>query len=166
MALKKIGTIVNFFGLKGQLKVSISTSQPEERFKPGKEIIIKNTINEDQTFIVKSLMMKNSRIAIIGLEGYNHINDIQWMIGKDIMANVRAPKGSYFFDDLVGMKVLTQKGEEIGVIDNVMKMPAGDYLVIQNKIFIPFLLDKFILSVDKKSKTIVLTDLGEEAIKQ
>ena len=33
MAIKKIGTIVNFFGLKGQLKVSVSSSQAEERFK-------------------------------------------------------------------------------------------------------------------------------------
>lgn len=166
MALKKLGTIVNFFGLKGQLKVSVSTSQAEERFKPGKKVIIKNTMNVDEEFVVKSLMVKNSRIVVIGLEGFDDINDIQWMIGKDIMANVRAPKGSFFFDDLVGMNVVTASGENIGTVDTVTTMPACNYLIVNKTLYIPFLLEKFIANVDKKTKTITLTALGEEVCKQ
>ena len=33
MAKKQIGKIVNFFGLKGQLKVSVTSSSASERFR-------------------------------------------------------------------------------------------------------------------------------------
>ena len=165
MAIKKLGTIVNFFGLKGQLKVSISTSQPEERFKVGNKIIIKNNMNDDEEYEISFMRMKDKRIAVIGLTGYDDINDIQSFIGKDIFANVRAPKGSFFFDELVGMKVVSDKGEEIGIVDNIQTMPAGDYLVIKNKIYIQFKMDIYIQSVDKKTKTITLTELGTQVTK-
>lgn len=165
MAIKKLGSIVNFFGLKGMLKVSISTSQVDERFKVGNEVIIKNEVGEDTTYKIKSLMKKNDRIIMIGLEGFDGINQIQWMIGKDIFADVKASKGRYFFDDLVGMKVLDKDNNEIGAVTTVTKMPAGDYLVVNDKIYIPFLIDKFIANVDKKTKKIVLTELGTEVAK-
>lgn len=165
MAIKKLGSIVNFFGLKGMLKVSISTSQVDERFKIGNKVIIKNEVGEDTTYKIKSLMKKNDRIIMIGLEGFDDINQIQWMIGKDIFADVKASKGRYFFDDLVGMKVLDKDNNEIGAVTTVTKMPAGDYLVVNDKIYIPFLIDKFIANVDKKTKKIVLTELGTEVAK-
>ena len=105
---------------------------------------------------MKSLMIKNSKIVILGFEGYDDINDIEWMKEREIFKNVRAPKGAYFFDDLVGMKVFTDQGEEVGEVTSITKMPAGDYLVIEKKI---------VESVDKKEKKIVLTALGTETTK-
>jgi len=37
MAKKKIGRICNFFGLKGQLKVQVSSTTAVDRFKVGKK---------------------------------------------------------------------------------------------------------------------------------
>lgn len=165
MAIKKLGTIVNFFGLKGQLKVSVSTTQVEERFKVGKKIILKNANNEDENYTINYFRQKDSRIVIIGLEGFDDINDIQWMIGKDIFANVRPPKGQFFFDELVGMSVYTDEDKLLGTVDTIVTMPGGDYLVINKKIYIPFIQEKFIQSVDKKAKKIVLTALGTETTK-
>lgn len=165
MAIKKLGTIVNFFGLKGQLKVSVSTSQAEERFKVGKKIILKNNQNEDETFIINYFRAKDSRIVILGLDGYNNINQIQWMIGKDIYANVRAPKGQFFFDELAGMNVYTDNGELVGLVDTIVTMKERNYLLINKTTYIPFLMDTFIQSVDKKEKKIILTALGTETTK-
>ena len=89
----------------------------------------------------------------------------QWMKEREIFKNVRAPKGAYFFDDLVGMRVFTDQGEVVGEVTSITNMPAGDYLVIEKKIYIPFLLEKFVESVDKKEKKIVLTALGTETTK-
>lgn len=165
MAIKKLGTIVNLFGLKGQLKVSLSTTQAEDRFKVGKKIIIKNELGEDETYIIKSATFKNSRIAMIGLEGYDDINEIQHFINKDIYANVTAKKGTFFYDDLVGMEVISVNEEVVGKVTTVNKMPAGDYLLVEGKIYIPFIMDTFIKNVDKKSKKIYLTELGTEVTK-
>ena len=86
MAIKKLGTIVNTFGLKGQVKVSVTTSQPEERFKVGSKVLIKSLSGEEEEFIVKSLMIKNSKIVILGFEGSKSLcnHDIGIQLGVKI----------------------------------------------------------------------------------
>ncbi len=164
MAVKKIGHIVNTFGIKGQLKVSVSSSTPDKRFAVGKEILIKDTNGVEQTYKIKSFFLKKPKIAIICLEGFDDINQIEWMVDHDILATVRAPKGTFFYDDLVGMKVFDNDNKEIGIVSNVVKMPAGDYLLV-DKYYIPFQLDRFIESIDKIKKCIKLTALGTETCK-
>ena len=77
MAIKNIGKIVNTFGIKGQLKISISTSTPETRFAVGKKILIDDETGIEKEYVISSFRMKGDRIAIIGLEGYDDINDIE-----------------------------------------------------------------------------------------
>ena len=162
MARKKIGHIVNFFGLKGELKVSVLTSTAEVRFAKGKKVYLTDPSGEKKAFTISSSRAKNERIYIIGLEGYDDINDIQSFIGQDIFANVRAPKGPFFYDDLVGRNVLSLNGEkDYGKVSQVTQMPAADYLIVESK-YIPFQREIFIDHVDSKEKKIYLTEKGEE----
>jgi len=164
MPVKKIGHIVNTYGIKGQLKVSVTSSTAENRFAVGKKITINDQSNKETKYTIKSEMVKNNRIVAIGLEGFDDINQVTWMIGRNIFAQVQAPKGTFFYDDLVGMKVLSSKGEEIGAVTTVVKMPAGDYLLVEN-FYIPFKQDLFIKEIDSENKVITLTDLGTETCK-
>lgn len=162
MARKKIGHIVNFFGLKGELKVSVLTSTAEVRFAKGKKVYLTDPSGEKKALTISSSRAKNERIYIIGLEGYDDINDIQSFIGQDIFANVRAPKGTFFYDDLVGRNVFSLNGEkDYGKVSQVTQMPAADYLIVESK-YIPFQREIFIDHVDSKEKKIYLTEKGEE----
>lgn len=162
MARKKIGHIVNFFGLKGELKVSVLSSTAEVRFAKGKKVYLTDPSGEKKAFTISSSHAKNERIYIIGLEGYDDINDIQSFIGQDIFANVRAPKGTFFYDDLVGRNVFSLNGEkDYGKVSQVTQMPAADYLIVESK-YIPFQREIFIDHVDSKEKKIYLTEKGEE----
>lgn len=163
MARRKIGKIVNYYGLKGQIKVNITTTSPEKRFAIGKKIIVSNKLNQDETFIISSVMVKNPKIYYIGLEGFKDINEIQWMIGRDIFADVRVAKGTYFYDELIGMTVIDASGNEVGAVENFTVMPAGEYLIV-GKHYIPFQLDRFVAKVDKPGKKIHLTQLGTETL--
>lgn len=163
MAIKKIGHIVNTYGLKGMIKISLSTSEPEKRYAVGKKILIDNQMNEQEEYEITNVIFKNNRIVYVGLKGFDDINQIEWMIGRDVYSNVRATKGTFFFDDLVGMKVYSDKDELLGEVTNVNKMPAGAYLLIEGKYFVPFNIPLFVESADKASKTIKLTALGTEA---
>lgn len=164
MTEKKIGKIVNTFGIKGMLKISVTSSTAEDRFAVGKKIIILNQFNQKETYTIKTEMIKSQRIILIGLEGFDDINQVTWMINRDVFAKVNPPKGSFFYDEIVGMTVLDCNNKTVGQVSNVTKMPAGDYLVI-GELFIPFKLNLFVKSIDKKTKTIVLTELGTETCK-
>lgn len=166
MSVKIIGEIVNSYGLKGQLKVSIKSSTPEKRFKEGAKILLENAVGEKDEYIVESAIEKNSKIYVIKLKGYDDINDIQFLIGKKVYANVRAEKGTYFYDDLIDMNVIDVTGDVVGKVTGITQMPACEYLLINEKIYVPFLLEKFIDRVDSEKKEIHLTELGSEVSKQ
>ncbi len=163
MPIKKIGRIVNTYGLKGMVKISLSTTEPEKRYAVGKKILIDNQMNEQEQYEITDVIFKNSRIVYVGLKGFDDINQIEWMIGRDVFSNVRAAKGTFFYDDLVGMKVYSNSDECIGEVTNVNKMPAGPYLLINSKALIPFNIPIFIESVNKEEKIIKLTELGTQA---
>lgn len=163
MARKKIGHIVNFFGLKGELKVSVLSSTADVRFAKGKKVYLTDSSGEKKAYVIQSSRPKNERIYIIGLEGFDDINDIQSFIGQDIYANVRAPKGTFFYDTLLGRDVLSANGEKnYGKVTLVTERPAADYLVIDKNIYVPFQTGIFIDHVDEKAKQIYLTGKGEE----
>lgn len=162
MAVKKLGHIVNTYGLKGMVKISVSTSCSEDRFALGKTVTIKNQSNEDTDYKIVSVLHKNDRIVYVGFDGFKDINEVDWMIDRDVFANIRPKKGSFFYDDLVGMNVLSDKNEILGQVTNVVKMPQGDYLLIGN-ILVPFKEGLFVQEVDKAKQTILLTTLGTEA---
>lgn len=164
MAKKMIGKVVNTFGLKGQIKVTSTTNHPEKRFDVGKKILIKNKMNEEETYVISSVIVKNAKCYYLGLEGFNDINEVEWMKGREVYANIRLPKGEFFFDDLVGMTIIDSDGVEVGKVETINTMPGGIYLICEGH-FIPFKLDLFTESVDKDEKKIYLTELGSETLK-
>lgn len=165
MAIKKIGHIVNTYGLKGMVKISISTTEPEKRYAVGKKVLIDNQMNEQQEYEITNVIFKNSRIVYLGLKGFDDINQIEWMINRNVYSNVRAAKGTFFFDDLVSMEVYSDKDELLGTVTSICKMPTGPYLTIDKAAMVPFNIPLFVESADKKSKKIKLTELGTEAFK-
>ena len=52
MARKKIGHIVNFFGLKGELKVSVLSSTAEVRFAKGKKVYLTDPSGEKKALTI------------------------------------------------------------------------------------------------------------------
>lgn len=60
--------------------------------------------------------------------------------------------------DLVGLRVRTSAGEDVGTVREVMWGPANDNLVVDGhagKVLVPFIED-VILAVDLESKTITI----------
>ncbi len=61
------------------------------------------------------------------------------------------PQGDYYWDDLVGLKVLNETGEELGIVSHLFETGANDVLVVkgENKEYlIPYLPGTYITKVD------------------
>ena len=71
---------------------------------------------------------------------------------------VKPRKGSYFIHEIVGMEVLTDKGETLGPVQDVWRMPANDVWVVKQngkEILIPAV-KEFIKNVNTERRTIVV----------
>lgn len=165
MARKLIGHIANTFGLRGALKIVLFTDCPEIRFKKGNTI----EIDKKEYKITESRIKPGMRVAIVSIEGYEDINQSMELIHQDVYAEVEALPGTIFIDELIGRKVVDSKENEIGTVKDVSKINTRDYLIISmldgTSRYVPLISDVFCKAPSTTPSMIVLTELGEEALK-
>ena len=91
-------------------------------------------------------------LCIAALEGIQDVNAAMALKGKVIFIDrddARLPKGTVFLQDILGAKVVSEAGEELGVLEDVLPAPAASVLVVKGarEILIPDV-PEFVLSKD------------------
>lgn len=155
-----VGRITRSVGLKGELSLVMLTDRPD-RFAMLKSVWVGT--DEGQAVRHALLSARVARTAVIiklkGIETRSaadeHQGQLVFVSDKDAIA---PKKGSYFIHDVVGMNVVTEAGEKIGTVRDVMQLPAHDVWVViagVKEILIPAV-KVFIRSVDVQSRTVVI----------
>jgi hypothetical protein len=65
------------------------------------------------------------------------------------------PEDSYYVSDLVGMRVVDERGEEVGVVRDVLPGPANDALELDTGLLLP-LVEDCVRDVDLGERRILL----------
>lgn len=68
------------------------------------------------------------------------------------------PEGQYYVFELIGLQVLTESGDDIGEVQDVMSLPANDVYVVQGRygeVLIPTTRD-IIVSIDLAAKRLII----------
>ncbi|HPG30880.1 MAG TPA: ribosome maturation factor RimM [bacterium] len=145
-----IGKIVKPQGLKGEIKATPYISQniyakkkSAERFNLLKQVYIKG-----EEYVVETVKHLNNGI-VLKLSGVNNRDEAEKMRGKllEIPKDewTKKSEDEYFFYELENMKVVTEKNEELGIVSEVLDMPANAALEVKKKngqeILIPFIKD-------------------------
>ena len=74
-------------------------------------------------------------LVILKFKGIDNINDIEKYKGKSLYVTrehaVKLKKDEYFIADLIGMRAVTEEGEELGTIKDVLQTGANDVYIIK-----------------------------------
>ena len=94
------------------------------------------------------------------LEGVDDVNAAMVLKNKVVYIarkDVKLPQGSFFIADIIGAKVVTEDGTELGTLADVMEMPAQNIYLVkgEREIMIPAV-DEFILKTDVKNGVITV----------
>jgi len=152
-----VGRISGVYGVKGWIKI-FSYTAPRTNvlsYSPWQIYID----GEWQTMEVIE-GQHHGKGVIAHLDGYNDRDSIRSLIGADIAVYRHqlpgTTEGEYYWTDLVGLKVVTIEGVELGTVDHLMHTGANDVLVVKDDRdrLIPFVPDKVIVEIDKDSRTI------------
>ncbi|KXG43683.1 ribosome maturation factor RimM [Tepidibacillus decaturensis] len=160
----KIGQIVNTFGIKGELKIYLHTDFPDERFKKGNQIFIgsENHPNQQSAKIQSAKPYKN--LYLVKLEGYDNINQVEkykglymW-ISKEQQHDLE--EGEFYFHQIIGCKVYSTDGEEIGTVTEILSPGANDVWVVKDatskkEILIPYV-ELIVKEVNVNEKKIII----------
>lgn len=156
-----VGEIVNTHGIRGEVKVFPRTDFSEQRFVKGNKLLIEFQGELIESTIHTARLHKN--VYIILLDGYQNINEVEKFKGCLVMVpasdKIELDTDEYYVFEIVGCSVVTDQGEEIGTITEVLKPGANDVWVAERKnkqpVYIP-VIDDVVLKVDIKDKIIVI----------
>jgi 16S rRNA processing protein RimM len=130
----RVGVITSPHGVHGEMRVFPTTDDPG-RFSDLKMVYVdlKQGLAE---FAVEGVKyVKN--MVILRLSGITTRDDAERFRKKDILISrdqaVPLAENEYFIADLIGLTVMTDEGEELGKLTEVMKTGANDVYVVQGE---------------------------------
>jgi 16S rRNA processing protein RimM len=155
-----VGRITKSVGIKGELNVAVLTDNPK-RFEKLKSVWIGTDEAGAERYTVLSVRMSRSGVVLKTKEIQSRLA-AEAQRGRFVFAAAKdaitLTRGSYFIHDIVGMNVLTEAGEQIGIVRDVMQLPANDVWVVaagEKEILIPAM-KEVIRSVDVQRRVIVI----------
>ena len=147
------GKIVNTHGVRGEVKIQVWLDSPEfmRRFKT-------IYIDSRPVKLVSSRAHKGFLIAL--LDGVEDINAAMSLKNKTVYIDrAEAPlkKGEYFLCDIIGASVVTEDGESVGTLEDILETPALSVYIVRGETehMIPAV-PEFILNTDAENGVITV----------
>ncbi len=165
MKCLEVGKIVTTHGIRGEVKVSITTDNIN-RFNVGNKLLIK--VNKDYKEIVIDSFRMHKNMALISFNNLTNINDVLQYVGlmlyvdRDQLNDLE--DGEYYYDDLIGLDVydkLLENGK-IGVVSDVIEVPQGEILRIKlnngKSALVPYV-EEFIKEIDVENNIMIISSI-------
>lgn len=163
-ALFTVGKIVNTHGIRGELKVVTQTDFPEIRFKPKSRLVLQHPEQTRQTLdVVVESSKTHKQMYLVKLKQFDDINEVEqykgWLLKVRKSDLAELEENEYYYYEIVGCAAVTEEGEELGVITEILQPGANDVWVVQRKQGKPLLLpyiEQVIKHVDVAEKRVTV----------
>ena len=123
------GEIVNTHGVRGEVKIMPWTDTPE-------------FLRDIKTLYIdgKAMRVLASRVhkgaVLATLEGVEDVNAAIRLKGRRVFIDrddAALPEGRFFIQDIMGAEVVTEAGERVGTLAEVIDAPAGMIYVVRGE---------------------------------
>jgi 16S rRNA processing protein RimM len=156
----RVGVISSTHGIKGEVKV-FPTTDDMERFKQLKQVFLDTKKEYKELEIAGVKFFK--QWAILKFKGIDNINDIEKYKGCDLLVTrenaVKLQENEFFICDILDSVVVTDEGEDLGILTDVLSTGANDVYVVTTKekkeILLPSI-KECIIDVDVENKKILV----------
>lgn len=152
----EVGQIVNYYGIKGFLKV-VPFTDDITRFDDLKTIYIEKNKKLEEKEIEEVKYHKN--LVLLKLKGIDDINDTEQfkncILKIDRKDAVELPDDTYFITDMIGMNVYTEENKLLGTLIDIFPTGSNDVYVVKDELGKQILLPaigEVIKNVDVKEK--------------
>lgn len=160
MDLLEVGKIVNTHGLRGEVKVVPWTDYPEV-FEDIETVYIKKKSDYERLDIAGIKYQKNN--LIIRFAQLKDINEAEKYKNRVLYAERASlgelPEGVYYIADLIGLDVVKEDGEKVGVISDVFNTGSNDIYEVkregQKNLLLP-VIDDVVLNIDIENKKVTV----------
>lgn len=160
----RVGVIASTHGIRGEVKV-FPTTEDINRFKKLKDVILDTGKEYINLEVAGVKFFKN--MAIVKFKGIDDINQIEKYKGKDLLVTrenaIPLEEGEFYIFDVLGSKVVTEEGTEIGELKEILTTGANDVYVVKTaqgkEVLIPSIPQCILdINVEEKIVTVHLLD--------
>lgn len=162
-----IGKIGKTVGLDGTVKVYLDSDFPEQ-FRKG----ISFHTNRKTSLTVKSY---NASRGICTFEGINDVDSAKKLVNLQLFTTIEQTRetceleeNEFFWFDLIGCKIVDNEKLELGVVNDIQRLPSSDYFEVvtssalvekelPKNFLIPYI-PMYVVKVDIENKTIYTQD--------
>jgi 16S rRNA processing protein RimM len=155
-----VGRIARAHGNRGQVIVDPETDFPEQRFQAGAELFIARG-GRLEALRAAAVRFQRDR-PVLTLDGVDTMDAAESLAGLELRVPVDRlaplPAGTFYRHDLIGCRVETQSGVEVGVVSGVEGTLAGSRLIVDaapGEILIP-LAAEICTTIDVGARRIVV----------
>jgi len=157
--LYSIGIVLKPQGVRGEVKVEPLSPYPE-RFEKLKKIFVQK--ETPQTYSVEKVRITDrfvflKFVEINSRDEAENLRNCELLIKQEDLINLAADE--YFLHDLIGCNVLSESGEEIGEITDIMQNSSNDVYIVNSRdgkeILIPAV-KEVVIKVNIKQKKVII----------
>ena len=159
-----IGQIKGVHGLHGNLKVAYYTESIDV-FGKGVSVLIRQASKPGRSYSIKTAKPYKKGL-LLTVDGISDISSAETLVGSDIYLDKallpETEEGEYYWFDIIGLSVVSQEGEILGVVTSIFPTGSNDVYVVEDngeERLIPAL-ESVVLSIDLDSRTMTV-DLPE-----
>jgi 16S rRNA processing protein RimM len=157
-----VGKIVNTHGIKGELKILSVTDFPEERYRKGSELFLKNDHDNKLLPVTVESARLHKNTYIVKFKEFTNINEVERFKGASLQVStdqrIELEDDEFYYDDIIGCEAWTDEGQLLGKITEILTTGgANDVWVVDpgqgKEILLPYI-DDCILEIDIEKKKI------------
>ncbi len=127
----RVGVITSTHGIRGEVKV-FPTTDDVRRFKDLKEVLLDTGGELRPMEIERVRFFKN--MVIVKFKGCDSIDAVEGFRGRDLLVSrenaVKLGPNENFIADMIGLEVVTDEGERLGVLTEVLQTGANDVYAV------------------------------------
>lgn len=151
-----VGIIRGAHGVRGELRVAPDTDNPE-RFVTGRVLEVEGVGQRT----IRSVRGTKGDV-ILGLDGIDDRDAAELLRGRELRVPIdeaRRETPGHLWADLVGMDVVTERGESLGLLSEVLRPGGNDVFVVRteggSELLLPAI-DSVVLEIDIVERRMVV----------
>ena len=155
--LVTVGRISGLFGVKGWVKI-YSFTDPRENILRYNPWYISS--NGEWREMKPAEGQRHGKGVIARLESCEDRDTASALVGAEIaLRREQLPaldEGEYYWSDLVGLKVVTTEGIDLGVVDHLLETGSNDVLVVKGdrERLVPYIREQVVTHIDLEKRII------------
>ncbi len=128
-----LGKVVATHGIRGQLRVVLYSGEFSS-VAAVDSVILKGPSGMD-VFVV-SAVARHGQKVLVTLKGFDNINQVLHLVGRELyVKREQLPvlaEGEYYWCDLLGLRVVTDQGENLGILVDIIATGSNDVYVVKS----------------------------------